>query len=291
MPTRWPARGAICLACRTALPIGAPCPHGHGPSRSLATTDGHEALVAATWGPPSLRTRALQASRAGVTGGGGTALADCGSCGAGSAEGLVVFAIAAIVLFGVWFGIRALIDWRRRRRHQLRPRPALALPAPRDRGRLGTVVARSAVAADPFTGRRAVAYGIEMRWRSDPMLRDAAALGFDIALDSGERVRIPPGACVLDPRGASRIEADAPAVLAYLEALDPHGAAGGEYAAVPAHRVAVVTLAAGDRVEVLGELTPIPDPEAPSTAYRDAPPTVLVPAGVPQLRVADPPAR
>jgi hypothetical protein len=41
----------------------------------------------------------------------------------------------------------------------------------------------------------------------------------------------------------------------------------------------------GDQVELLGRFEPIPSRHAEATMYRDAPPSILAPRGVPLLRI------
>jgi hypothetical protein len=155
-------------------------------------------------------------------------------------------------------------------------------------GRAGTIVATSGEAPDPVTGRGAVAFAVELvhgRWRRRTMLRDATTVGFDVALDSGERVRIPPGICVLD-LGAGRV-AGAPILRldSHLERLDPDRKNVDDAEPFPYHRIRHLALRRGDRIEVRGPLVSVPDPRAAPTTYRDPAPALLVPDGIPRLAI------
>jgi hypothetical protein len=111
------------------------------------------------------------------------------------------------------------------------------------------------------------------------MLRDAVTLGFEVELDSGDRVRVPPGACVIEmpDRYVSTAGLDR-----YRLELDPQRVRVDDLEPFPCDRVAHVTLEAGQRVEVVCEL----DRVAPGDGgmYRRAPRSVLAPRGIVRLR-------
>jgi hypothetical protein len=57
-------------------------------------------------------------------------------------------------------------------------------------------------------------------WRRGAVLRDGATLGFEVALDDGGRIRIPPGAIAIDaPRAKLRPKPEQ--LDRYLSRLDP----------------------------------------------------------------------
>ncbi|HTJ46739.1 MAG TPA: hypothetical protein VL463_31750 [Kofleriaceae bacterium] len=282
----WPARDAICLQCRTALPRDTRCPHGHDRACSPREPAGREALLTEVWGPPPVRTRIAQAARAGGVGGSASLIDACGGCGdVGSLDGWAF--VAAIVVFLVvaiaWLVI-ALIRDRMRRRAAARGAQRLPVAAPT--GLVG-VIAPAACARDPIDGVACVAFGVELRQGTRTVtLRDGATVGFDVVLDSGERVRVPPGACAIDLRGVRATAPDRRRLDALLGALDPLRATSNDLDPCPHDRVFARTIRPGDRVEVLGPVVAMPDPTAQVGSYRESPRTLLVPDGAPRLRIA-----
>jgi hypothetical protein len=251
----------------------------------IAEADGREALLSEVWGPKSLRTRALQAARAGAIGGGTVSLFDgCGGCDMPLDGESFLGMLAVVVIVGVlWFGIKLLRDVLRRRKHLLaangarRRGPQLG-PAT---GRVGTIISRD-VAKPPLGERACVAYSTQLGLRNTVMLRDAATLGFEVLLDSGEHVRVPAGECVIDMARAPHVAA----VDDYLRAIDPLRAPGEDFDPFPHDRAQSRILVPGDRVEVLGRLVPIADGGG-GGGYRELAHTVLVPDELPRVRLVN----
>jgi len=232
------------------------------------------------WGPKSLRHRLRAAAYAGGAGSGSLSVFDaCTGCDIpGTGEELVVLLVAFLAVALLWFLIRLAIDLVRRWRNRLRPYGAVR-PGPRfaRKAPTGTIAAGASVASDPITGRPCVAFGVELVCSRGVMLRDGATVGFAIELDSGERVEVPPGACVIDVSQAKRLRR--PALAEYEADLDPHK---GALPLFPATVARHAVLEPGDRVEVHGELEVTADGRA-NVGYRDAA-LVLAPAGIACLR-------
>jgi hypothetical protein len=279
----WPARDAICPACRQVVAAGASCPAGHGVVHALAEPGVREQLVTEVWGPKPSRTRAIRAAKAGVAGGGATTFNGCGDW---IPDGLPIVALVVVLAFVVlWLLVRQMVDRARRRRGLLAAngarRPRLALGA--GTGRYGTIVAGTA-AKPPIEGRRCVAYALTLQHRGATMLYDGAIAGFEIALDSGERLRVPAGPCAIDLADAPR----AGGVHGYLARLDPTRRRDEPFDPFVHDDARARVLTFGDRVEVLGPLLAVADGAgARGAAYRDASAQVLEPAGVPALRVIE----
>lgn len=305
-PSTWPERRALCVDCRTALPAGRPCPAG--PSHrvhSLADRAGRDAVLTEVWGPRPIRRRIAEAARAGaVTGGGTTLLEGCtGLADLVSVEGLLwaagLAAMLAAIAFVVWLAVslaRAVIRaWRRWPPHPrgARRRPARTGPAT---GRIGRIVATAGERGDPLGARPCVAYALQLDHhrgplgglfaRGRPMLRDAVSAGFDVELDSGERVRISPGPCVIDLRAAAPVHVEDGRLADYLASIDPERSSTEDLDPFPHHRIRQLLLRPGQRVEVHGRLVPVADPRAAPSAYRAPAAAILVPHETPRLSLA-----
>lgn len=274
----WPARDAICIGCRHVLSVDGACPAGHPQVTSLVKAETREVLVNEVWGPPNYRRMVKQAASAGATGSGvGGVLSS--SCDIGSLDGEV--AIFMLILFvvvgGVYLVGKLIGSIVRKRRHQLLANGARRklLPAGFSTGRVGTIVAGD-MQPSPLGDDPAVAYAVKLSQRGGTMLYDAATLGFEVVLEDRSRVIVPPGTCVIDLAGAPKI-----AVADYLARLDP--LRGDEFDPFLHDRAVGRTLKVGDVVEVLGRL--IEQPSGGGGTYREAPATVLVPVGIPALRV------
>jgi hypothetical protein len=295
MKPDWPRRTAICLDCRTALPAGLPCPAGHARTTSLVDRAGRERLMTEVWGPRDVRKQVRQAARAGATSSATGSLFDCGGCdfiGGDLGEvliALVVLFAAGVLLWAIAKGIAALIRWWR-----ARPRPNGAARPGAEPGysthRPGTVVPRAGLAADPVTGSPCVGFAAALEHRASlwrrpvTMLRDGASLGFDVVLDSGERVRIPPGPLIVDLRATRAARVERLRLALYLGGLDAvRPPADDDLGPFHSNLVRAVQIRPGDRVEVLGAFEPRPAADC-ETGYREAA-CVLVPAHVPRLRL------
>jgi hypothetical protein len=300
---QWPARTAICIDCRTALPANTACPGGHQHRVTrLDTEDGREQLLVAAWGPRPLRQRLLAASKAGAAGAsGGTFAQACSGCDliGEDIRVVLVFLVLFAVIAGVWFLAGYIRDRMHLRRLGRLARgatlPAASCGAPTEQ--VGVIVS-AAAADDPISRTRCVAFSTVLDRYGKVMLRDATTIGFDVELTTGETVRIPPGPCVIEvPADATARPQD---LDGYRRALDPlrdgrEIVPGPQLSSVrkarrlvnadlepfPADRVGLVTLAAGQRVEIASELEPMA--ATGETGYREAH-HVLVPRGVVRLR-------
>lgn len=291
----WPARTAVCLDCRTALPAGYGCLHGKHRITSLTDPAGREVLLHRVWGSASIRKRLRDATRAGSVGGGVSLLDACrgGEFRLSHAGIVIVIVLIVVAISTLWLLCRWIFDvvgrWRLRR--HIVPRGAERDPAAaRPTGYVGTIAASGPVLEAPIDGRPCIAFGLRLLrdrtglWRRRPltMLRDGAGAGFEVVLDSGERARIPAGACALDltTAGAS---IPSPALDRYLETIDPQHGKVDDLSPFPCDRIELVTLAPGDRVEILSPVTVTADIAAPPGGYREAA-TILVPVGPVRLR-------
>jgi hypothetical protein len=296
MDATWPPRPVVCLDCRSALPGGVPCPAGHPRAVELASVSGRERLLCEVWGSPFRRQRLRAMCRTGAgTSGGGMLFDGCsgldwidGDLGSILMAIVLLFALGCL-LWAAATGIAALVRWWRSR---LEPTGALWPPAGAGppTGRTGTVVAHGALAPAPLTWTRSVGFGALLEHRSrlwrQPVttLCDGASLGFDVLLDDGGRVRIPPGALLVDVTNARRVRPDRLLLAHYLAELDPQRDAASDLDPFPANRARTVAIQPGDRVEVLGPLEPRADPTAPSAGYREPASSTLIATGLPRLR-------
>jgi hypothetical protein len=290
----WPRRERICLECRTLLPAGTPCPASARHTVVPMSGSGRESLLAAVWGHKSLRQHLRSATRTGATGGATGGLFNgcsvCDGCaGVGGLDEIIVailvFAVACFLLYFVFVGIRALVRYARRPR--LRPRGAAADGATvgPPTGRTGEIRAR-ATAPSPLTGTLCAGYGLELTasagwFRRTVLLRDGASVGFDVVLDDGGVVTIPPGPLIVDLTGTQTIDTVA-WIDDYRDAVDPDRARADDLDPFPADCARHRVLRSGDRVEVRGPLRALPG----AGGYRDAPAAQLEPTGVPRIAPA-----
>jgi hypothetical protein len=246
----WPARAWICLDCRMAL-TEPQCPAAH---RRIIPLADREALLREVWGSPARRQELLAA---------GT-----GSWAALDGVGWVNFDLDAfiviVLLYAAYRGVRRLVHARQRRRAVRAARQKLARIA--RTGQTGTILPHAIEAMALGEG---VAFAADYELGGRRMLHDAATIGFEVLLDSGERVVVPAGSCLIDVAGASVIDVRT-LDIGSIEPFDPflHGRARG------------VLLRPGDRVEVCSPLDAVPDPSA---GYRDGG-LVRAPRGLIRLR-------
>lgn len=274
----WPHRTAICLDCRTALPTGHACHR----VASLDHAAGRDALVTEVWGPEPLRRNLKAAARAGVVGGSSASLFDgCSGCDlgdVGDGHAVLVLLVAFVAIFVLWIAGKYLVAAVRARRHRLQARGACrGGPKLARTGVCGTIRANR-VAPDPITSKSCVAFAAELRCGRGVMLRDGATLGFEIVLDSGQRVSIPAGPCAIDVSTGVRTRVPA----AYLAQLDPLRRRTDDFDPFPSDGARVIVLEPGGRVEIRGPLVEQVDPKAES-GFRETR-TILVPDGLPRLR-------
>jgi hypothetical protein len=294
----------VCLGCRTLLADGETCgaKRGHD-AVALGVPAQRARLDDEVWGPDSRARKLRQAAKAGASGGlFGGAMQGCGAldglqllegCGdlAGAGEGIfavlaalvaiVVAAIVTAVFAGIVLGIVSLI---RQRLDRPKPHGALRKP-PKASGRFngaGTV-SGSAQMALPWKEGESLAYAFELHTKSafggGALLRDAMSAGFDVTLDDGRRVRVPPGrVTVLGTLPEAKLDNDR--VDQFLGDVDPRRGARSVF---PYDYGRGLELHAGDRVDVLGDLETGAD-GSEGNGYR-ASAGLLVPVGVPVLRV------
>ena len=265
-----PTRTRICLECRTLCTTT--CPAGHKRVVPLCERGGREELVDDVWGPPSRRPEALLAA---------APVAKSNS----SWSGWDIFGIFELDWFGLivivgalfWFAGAALVKLFRKRAALATAQGARRSHASLLRtGQVGTV---SLTHVEPMFGQPAVAFATQLSSNGNVMLRDGATIGFDVVLDSGQRVRIPAGLCAIDMTEARALDD----VDEYLAEVDPRRPF--EPGVDPFHHddARVVTIGPGDRVELLCGLDPC---AADMAGYRDAIATTFVPRGFVRLRRA-----
>lgn len=279
-----------CLECRTALGTDAQCDGGR--THRVVRIDeaaGREALFNEVWGPPSLRRQARAAATAGGAGAAVDScveLASCDGCSGVSDPGefvAVLLGILAVALIAIllWWIVSKIIAYIRARRAQLKPKGALlAAPRPKGAARFGTV--RSA--ANHFGLAAQSIELLQTRLAANAvMLRHASTEGFEIELDEGLLVRVPPGRIRLE--GMRTVIDDQTVARRVLDELvgppfiDEHG-----YELIPFDAVQCVTLSVGDRVAVYGPLEFSMDVGTPLGPYAfRGTPRVLIPVGTPSL--------
>jgi hypothetical protein len=298
----WPRRNAVCIDCRTALAEGESCAPHHR-VRSLHDPLEREELMEEVWGTPWMRQRALEATRVGV--GAGTLsvlLKGCEACGGGLACGLddvcglVVLAVTVLACIVLGSLIGLLVQWHSRRSARLEPKAARADPPSLGPPTGATGVVRAvALARPPFGSERCVGFSVTFLlrgWlrRSQVMLRDAVTVGFEVALDSGEMVRIPPGRLCVEgaTRGAQPCRVEA--LERYLCQLDPERGAINDLEPFPRDEVRQLLIRHGDRVEVLGPLERRVAPSGWDGSYREPAACTLSPAGPARVRILPAPA-
>lgn len=126
----------------------------------------------------------------------------------------VVVVVTTLVFWLAWCLIAELL---RRRRLRLSARGASCGNVRFGRATACGTIRASAGEPDPLTGAPCVAFGAELHYRGRVMLRDGATVGFDVELDTGERVVIAPGLCTLDTSAGVRASPSEH----YLKGLDP----------------------------------------------------------------------
>jgi hypothetical protein len=283
--------GRVCLVCRHAVPGDLPCDPPEHEVVALSDT-GRARLVEAAWGD---RRQQLALMRAGEVRNRRAAAAGVVT-GVAAGAGIAVFLgpyrpliLAGGVLAG---GIAAALTGAVHGRDQDArfPRAAAALPAPAPFAR-GVIVDAGDDLRSPASGLWCAAWAIELTLARPGgprvVFRDAAAAGLEIHLDGGARARVPAGPW--RPAGAlvPLLDVDEHALLAHLRDVDPRHRDDDPVAPFQHDAVHESLLMVGERVELHGAWTPVPDDRrGAEPLYRDAPPTLLVPAGWPSLRRA-----
>ena len=257
--------------------------------RPIGSAEDRQALLDAVWGPQikraelmrhlgprkvTTRTRLIAAALGGM-GAAGVAAALLG------VPGTALELVAGLTWAA--FGMSKMMS-----RQRLIPSGGAAI-APQPRFAAGQILPCPAVVA-PGSGIACAAWALELRydgrWGSRTTLRVGASTGFDVALDGGERVRIPPGPLWIEDTLPQLAELESPSFEELLRALDP--ARTDHTDPWPLFRFNVIgeeTLHSGDRVEILGVVDRALGSSQQQAMYRDAPASVLVPRTVPALRL------
>lgn len=259
----FPDRAWICLDCRMAL-TAQQCPAGHERVVSLFHMN---TLIDEVWGPPRLRERLLEAGKVGTAGGGAWSLLD--GCGDLIDVSLGEVLIVVFVFAVVWLVAREIVRFVRGRLRRRQARGASKKLAPIARtGQLGTI---RATTTDRIPGLgEGVAFAAEYDLLGSRMLHDSATVGFEVELDTGERVAVPAGSALIALDGAPAVGI-APLVYSWKD---------GPFDPFVHTRVRGLVLAPGDRVEVCSPLQAVPDA---NTGYREVG-RRRIPCGVIRLR-------
>lgn len=264
----WPVRTRLCLECRAALSDGEACTWVRHTALSPSVPEQREQLVAAVW--PSASSRGVQDLFDGFARWlrGWIALEQTGLGSPGSPPQVEVPRgprIGADVVHGP-FGAAEEPLWTASVRYP------------------GRVASAARVAPSPIAGVDCAAYGVWLldrhAERSPILLRDGAALGFDVELDDGRIARVPAGSVDVAGEGESRKLRRVRANLArYLAGLAPQSWAGRRGSHLPFTEVREAVIRPGDRVLIRADLHAVPDPRATGSAYRVAAAAVLRPLG------------
>ncbi len=275
----------VCLECRTAFLGGGRCDGRAHTTVNLASERG--ALIEAVWGDFRhqieavrrvyvARARAFQSTAAGV--------------GLGVVAGLVLGAGPIAVVAAMTGGavmVSALAGRTARRAPPVHPRGAAPLPplTPFARGRIRAAEG----VTSPASGLECAAWALELRYDasfgSRIMLRAGETGGMDIALDSGDRARIPAGSLRLVQTLPQLADHDVAELEDWLRSIDPARSIAGELCpAIPYNVIGEDALQVGDRVELYQAYEPQVLAGGSAALYRDAPATILMPRGIATLR-------
>lgn len=297
----------VCLTCRTLYDANEECRGKRHKTVSIVSQAGRQQLDDEVWGPDS-RARAMrQAAKAGAGGGAASGLDWCGGgCGpfdacdgltasgelGGVLVGIIVVIIGALVGIALFFVIRWLVRFLREKFRKPVPHGALQAAPKLKKGvtsMSGVVRGGNSLETPWKNASSAYAWAMELHENrvlgGGAMLRDARTAGFALQLDDGRSLRIPAGRIrVVSP--LHRVDdADTTKLEGMVRNIDR--ARGDARTVFPFDYARAITIEEGDRVEVLGELTP--DPDAQGGGYRQNA-GGFIPVGVPYLRVhkADP---
>jgi hypothetical protein len=291
----------ICIHCRTIVDDGASACDGGAGHRVIDLNDreGRELLLGEVWGPPSLRRRVRQLTKAGGAGAGvGAGLETCKlgfngcDCLAVAAEGELAAILGGILVVGVAFvgvyylGVK-IVELVRRRRQAPKPKGAL-LPVRRSRGERVQGEVLDGVTTESTGASACVAHELNLSAKrfvgSALMLRDGISAGFRVSLPSGQIATVPAGRVRLKASNA-RVVSDYQRVRQRLVEIDPLRSQVDDLDPFPFDHAAEVCIAPGDWVELVGEFERQALGEHRAEGYRDAAAATLVASGVPLVRL------
>lgn len=271
MDSRWPVRSLVCLDCRTLH--AAACPHGHAPARSVApaAVAGRERLLTQVWGPPKQRKHAAYPGwyRGPMQPPKETELRD--------GDDILMLFLEPVLR---WVGRKVGIG---RPPRMLLPSGGGPLPAVvRHDVRRGVVRATRGEPKDPFTAEPCVAYDAVLTYGEARavVLREAATCGFDLELEDGGLIEVPPGECL--PWALAPVRYSIEATTRVRE-IDPLGKDVEALPPFPHDQVQVQVLRAGARVEISGPFVPLSRLAEGEVGFRAAPTRVLAPQGTVRL--------
>lgn len=292
----------ICLTCRTLYDANEECRGKKHRTVSIVSQAGRQELDDEVWGPDS-RARAMrQAAKAGAGGGAASGLDWCGGgCGpfdacdgltasgelGGVVVGIIVVIVGALIGIALFFIIRWIVRFLREKLRKPVPHGALQGAPKLKKGvasMSGVVHGGDSLETPWKSDSSAYAWAMELHENrvlgGGAMLRDARTAGFALQLDDGRSLRIPAGRIrVVSPLDRVH-DADTTKLEGMVRNIDR--ARGDARTVFPFDFARAVTIEEGDRVEVLGELTP--DPDAQGGGYRQNA-GGFIPVGVPYLRV------
>ncbi|MBX3229600.1 MAG: hypothetical protein KIT84_04635 [Labilithrix sp.] len=297
-PARGGVRSRICLSCRTLFDHGEDCRGKGHQTVSIVSRAGRTKLFDEVWGPDSRARAVRNAAKAGAGGAAsGSALDYCNGCdvldacsagdaGVGGIMALIVIVVAAAVGVILYWLIRTIVRFVRDRMHEPQPHGALyAAPKPKKVVAAARGVVRGGELLDtPWREGSAYGWSMELHERrvlgGGAMMRDARTAGFDVTLEDGRTLRVPPGRIrVLGT--LARVDAEVAKLEGLVAEIDR--ARMSERTVFPFDYARALTIEEGDHVEVIGELTHSADTAA-GMGYR-ANAGLMEPVGIPFLRV------
>jgi hypothetical protein len=289
-----PPRTSICIVCRTALLPEEPCDQGGGHQvLSMLDAAGRDGLLAVTWGDAAMRAQHVRLTASRQRAGGAGAIA--GFTGALAAMLATIpgpdhalHLAVGLIVGGIGWSLG-------RGSAAATPFPIGAAASPRipidGRGAVGPrgEVAGTCDLTSPASGTECVGYAIELRVDAPggqrTMLRDAVTAGFTIHLDGGGVAVVPAGRMRLVGAMQQEVDVDNVVLDAHLRSILPTYAAENPFDPIYHNMVCEQLILPGDVVELVGSFEPRPSRHAEATMYREAPPSVLAPRGIPLLRV------
>jgi hypothetical protein len=291
-------RTSVCLVCRTVLGPGEPCDQGAGHQVvSLLEEPGRNSLVLATWGDRSARIEARRALDRRQQAGGIGAVAGL-FAGVGISLALTGATEALPLAVGL---VGSGIGWvvgQRRGGVPIFPiggAPIADARAPdgadgRLHGPRGEIEGGCDLSS-PASGTECIAYALELRVEAGggprTILRDAVTTGFTVHLDGGGLAEVPPGRLRILGEMQQQVDVDNLLLDDHLRTILPGHRPESPFNPLYHNVVCEQLLLPGDQVELAGLFEPTPSRHAEATMYRDAPPSILAPRGIPLLRIVN----